>query len=242
MLTLLIGLALMQIPPPAFDVASVKPVQLRTDSYSINLGKTNHGELTLGNVTLSDCLKFAYGLTNDIQVEGPEWIRRKGEILFDIVAKAPPDTPREQLLMMLRGLLTERFRLVTHREQRQAAYLALTQGKKGLKIEALDVSAPAVMDNTFHLGHIDSKGVYMSVLATVLSRFMRQPVLDLTGLKGRYVVKLDWVADTVEPEKAPLGATIYMALQEQLGLKLESRKGPIEVLVVDQADRVPVSN
>ena len=242
MLTLLIGLALMQTPPPAFEVASIKPVQLQTDSYSINLGKTNHGELTLGNATLSDCLKFAYGLTNDIQLDGPQWIRRKGEVLFDVVAKAPPDTPREQSLVMLQGLLTERFQLKLHREERQAAYLALAQGKKGLKIEALDASAPAVMNNTFHLGHIDSKGVYMSMLATVLSRFMRQPVLDMTGLKGRYVVKLDWVPDTVEPEKAPVGATIYTALQEQLGLKLESRKGLIEVLVVDHAERVPVSN
>ena len=240
---LLLHLTLMQAPP-AFDVASVKPVELKTDSYSINLGKTNHGELTLGNATLADCLKFAYGLTNDIQLDGPAWIRRKGEVIFDVIGKASPETPREQLLLMLQGLLTERFKLVIHREERPASYIALTQSKKGLKLEVLDASAPAVMNNTFHLGHIDSKGVYMPMLATVLSRFLRQPVVDMTGLTGRYVVKLDWTPDPVDPEKAPQvsGPTIYTALQEQLGLKLEARKGPLEVMVVDHAERVPISN
>ena len=240
---LLLHLTMMQAPP-AFDVASVKPVELKTDSYSINLGKINHGELTLGNATLADCMKFAYGLTNDIQLDGPEWIHRKGQIIFDIVAKAPPDTPREQLLLMLQGLLTERFKLVLHREERLASYVALTQSRKGLKMEVLDPSAPAVMNNTFHLGHIDSKGVYMPVLATVLSRFLRQAVLDMTGLAGRYAVKLDWTPDPVDPEKAPSvsGPTIYTALQEQLGLKLEARKGPLEVIVIDHAERVPISN
>ena len=241
-------LTLMQSPqPPAFDVASLKPAaKITTDSYSINLGKTNHGELTMGNVTLAECLKFAYGLSDDIQLSGPEWIRAKGDILFDIVAKAPPDTPREQLLLMLRTLLAERFQLVLHREQRQASYLALVQSRKGLKLTPTDPAA-VVATSTFHMGHIDSRGTYMSVLATILSRFMRHPVLDLTGLEGRYIVKLDWTPDPVdataaapiEPRTAP---TIYTAIEQQLGLKLESRKGPLEVIVVDHAERVPVSN
>ena len=240
-------LVLMQVRP-VFDVASVKPAEkIKTDSYMINLGKTAHGELTMGNVTLSECLKFAYGLTDDIQLDGPDWIKRKGEFIYEIVAKAPDGTPREELLVMLQGLLVERFKLELHREQRQASYLALTQDKKGLKVEALDPAAPPVMNNTFHLGHIDSKGAYMSALATVLSRFMRHPVLDMTGLKGRYILKLDWMPDPVDPVKASeapgvAGPTIYTALQEQLGLKLESRKGPLEVIVIDHAERVPVAN
>lgn len=241
MVSLLLNLALLQAPP-AFDVASVKPVQLKTDSYMINLGKTNRGELTLGNATLSDCLKFAYGLNDDIQMDGPEWIRRKGEVIFDIIGKAAPDTPREQLKIMLQTLLTERFQMKMHREQRQASYLALTQSKKGLKIEEADPELPGNLVNTFHLGHIDAKGVYMSPLATVLSRFMRHPVLDETGLKGRYTVKLDWTPDPVDGKPAGEGPSIYTALQEQLGLKLESRKGPLEVLVIDHAEKVPVAN
>src|SRR5882724_3805558 len=239
MLSLLVHLTLMQALP-AFDVASVKPAErIKTDTYNINLGKTNHGELTLGNATLSECLKFAYGFTDDIQLDGPEWIKRKGEFIYDIVAKAPADTPREQLQLMLRALLNERFKLVLHREQRQATYLALVQGKKGLKLEEADPALSGATGGPLHLGHIESKGIYMPMLATTLSRFMRQPVLDMTGLKGRYVVKLDWTPDPVDPDKAPAGAgpTIYTAVQEQLGLKLESRKGPLEVIVIDHAEK-----
>ena len=231
--------------PPTFDVASVKPAApIKGDSYMINLGKTNHGELTMGNVTLAECIKFAYGLSNDVQLDGPEWISRKHENLIDIVAKAPADTPREQLLLMLRTLLDERFKLKMHHETRQASYLALVKGPKGLKIEEADPASSGAINNTFHSGHIDSKGVYLPVLATVLSRFMHQPVLDMTELKGRYAVKLDWTPDDVERTAAAVdsGPTIYTALRQQLGLKLESRKGPLDVLVVDQAERTPIAN
>src|ERR1019366_3691395 len=129
MLSLFLSLPLGQVPPPAFDVASVRPVQLQTDSYMINLGRTDHGELTLGNATLADCLKFAYTLNDDIQIDGPDWIHHKGRVIFDIVGKAAPETSREQLKLMLQTLLTERFQMSTHREQRQASYLALVEGK-----------------------------------------------------------------------------------------------------------------
>ena len=239
MLPLLLSLTLLQ---PVFEIASVKPVKLQTDSYMINLGRTNHGELTRGNATLADCLKFAYSLNDNIQLSGPEWINRKGEVIFDITGKADPATTREQLKLMLRTLLTERFQMTLHREQRQASYLALTQSKKGLRMEETDPALPGNIDNVFHLGHIDSKGVYLSVLATVLSRFMHQPVLDMTGLEGRYVVKLEWSAETMEASSESNKPSIYSALQDQVGLKLESRKGPIEVLVIDSAVQSPLAN
>jgi len=243
---LILFLTLMQAQP-TFDVASVKPsAPIKTDTYNINLGKTNHGELTMGNVTLSECLKFAYGFTDDIQLDGPAWIKRKGEFIYDIVAKAPADTPREQLQLMLQGLLTERFKLVMHHEQRQASYLALVEGKKGLKIEKVDEEM-IVLGSTNRPGHIESKGAYLSAVATLLSRFMRQPVLDMTGLKGRYAIKLEWTPDLVDPLKeteAPgaTAPTIFTAVQQQLGLKLEARKGMLDVIVIDSAERVPVSN
>lgn len=244
MLGLLLALAQMQAA--SFDVASVKlAAPIRGDSYSINLGKTNHGELSMENVTLAECIKFAYGLSNDVQLAGPEWIGRKHENLFDIVAKASADTSRSQLLVMLQALLSERFELKMHHETRQASYLALTQSPKGLKLAEADPTVPGATNNTFHTGMIDSKAVYMGVLATVLSRFLHQPVLDMTGLAGRYVVKLEWTPDPVETEPAggeKKGPSIFTALQQQLGLKLESRKGQLDVLVVDSALRTPVSN
>jgi uncharacterized protein (TIGR03435 family) len=242
---LLLALALMQAQP-AFDVASVKrAAPITTDSYNINLGKTLNGELTMGNVTLGECLKFAYGFTDNIQLDGPDWMNRKGDVLFDIVARTSPDVPRDQMRLMLRTLLKERFELVTHTEERQASYLALVQGKKGLKLVESDPAAVGGPDNIYHLGHIDSKRADMSTIATILSRFMRHPVLDQTGLKGNYVVKLDWTFEPEDPQKAAgtdSGPSIYTALQEQLGLRLESRKGPLEVLVIDSARKEPIAN
>src|SRR5260221_12024471 len=117
---------------PSFDVASVKPsAPPAGDLYRANLGTAFHGEVLLSNATLSDCLKFAYGLSNDTQLEGPVWITDKS-IRFDIQAKAAPDTPRPRLLEMLQALLTERFRLTLHREQKVRSYMALSAGKKAL--------------------------------------------------------------------------------------------------------------
>src|SRR5215831_18184529 len=104
---------------PAFDVASVKqggPV--RPDGLlDISLGTAVHGVVTLSNTTLSECIRYAYGLANESQIAGPDWIRDRS-IRFEIVAKAPADTPADDLRRMLQTLLKERFRLEMHREPR----------------------------------------------------------------------------------------------------------------------------
>ena len=242
----ILGMAQM---PPAFDVASLKPVQLTPGNYRANLGTAVHGEVTLTNATLSDCLKYAFEITNDSQISGLEWIRNK-EVRFDILAKAPPETPVPQLRLMLQALLQERFGLVLHREPRVLPFLALVVGKKGpLFHDAQEgwegAGKPSVPGRIFvHR---------MSVVATLLSRFMRQPVVDMTGLTGFYDVKLEWTPDQAMPApgdgtqpreapEPPAGPSIFTAVQEQLGLKLESRKGPLEVLVIDHAEMVPKGN
>src|SRR5690242_13205222 len=133
-LLLLLAGTLQAQSPPSFEVASLKPVQLTPGLYRANLGTARQGKVTLTNVTLGDCLKYAYGITNDAQIAGPDWIRSK-EVRFDIEAKAPPDTPVPQLLQMLQTLLAERFQLALHREPRELSYLALVVGKKGPKLE-----------------------------------------------------------------------------------------------------------
>ena len=80
--------------PPAFDVASVKAEVITPDLYYANLGRVEHGELNMANVTLSEAVRFAWGINNDAQVAGPDWIKDKG-VRYRIDAKAPPDTPRE---------------------------------------------------------------------------------------------------------------------------------------------------
>jgi len=233
---------------PSFDVASVKPSPPpEGDTYRANLGSTVHGEVRLSNTTLSECLRFAYGISNDSQVSGPDWIKNK-DVRFEIDAKAPPDTPREQLLVMLQTLLVERFRLETHREQKDLAYLALVPGKQGSKLRESS-EATGASGNTSIPGRIISNRMMMSMLTTLLSRFLRQPVVDLTGLKGWYEVRLEWTPDNVvspplingEPMRY-VDKPIFAAVQDQLGLRLESRKGPVEVLAVDHAERVPIGN
>ncbi len=247
---LLLGIALFAqpaTPAPSFDVASLKSVHSTGDLYYANLGTARHGEVTLTNATLSDCLRYAYTITTDAQIAGPEWIRSK-EVRFDIVAKASPGTPVEQLLLMLQNLLTERFKLVLRREPRELSYVALTVGRNGPKMsrakpDAVPPGKPQIP------GRIVASQMSMAKLTTLLSRFLRQTVLDQTGLTGAYDINLVWTpenlrptTDAAEPAGTPSGPSIFTAIQQQLGLKLESRKGPVEVLVIDHAEKTPVEN
>jgi uncharacterized protein (TIGR03435 family) len=227
---------------PAFDVASVKPEVITADLYFANLGRVAHGELSMGNVTLSEAVRFAWGINNDAQVAGPDWIKSK-EVRFKIDAKAAPDAPRAQVLVMLQSLLTERFRLKTHTEQREIAHLELVAGKKESKLKAA-IEGSDGSHNRNGFGHIVSNRMTMDVLTTILSRFLRQPILDRTGLEGGYEIDLEWSPEPRAGEEPadPSRPSIYAAVQEQLGLKLEARKTPLPVIVVDSAERVPIGN
>jgi uncharacterized protein (TIGR03435 family) len=215
---------------PAFDVATVKrSAPPNSDRIDMNLGTLRNGTLTLTNVTLSDCLKYAYGLVSNEQIAGPDWITSKA-ILFDIVAQTPPATSRENVQLMLQTLLNERLKLVLHHEPKESRFLALVVGKSGPKFHP----APGVGGNKGLRGRITGSHMTMQLLATLLSRFERQTIVDMTGLAGPYEIKLEW--DTAA------GPSIFTAVQEQLGLKLESRKGPLDVLVIDQVDQIPGAN
>src|SRR5579859_7256616 len=127
---------------PAFDVASVKPSPpAGGDLININLGTLSHGTVTLGNTTLSECIRYAYGLVSEEQITGPDWIRDR-QIRFDIAAKAPADTAPEQILAMMQTLLAQRFRLVLHREPRKIPHFDLTVGKNGPKLLPAEGDAP----------------------------------------------------------------------------------------------------
>jgi uncharacterized protein (TIGR03435 family) len=228
---------------PSFDVASLKPSPPATgDTININLGGIRNGELTLGNASLVDCVKFAYGLVSNEQVAGPDWIKSK-MVRFDVVAKSAPTTPREQSLLMLRTLLTERFGLMTHTEKRSFAHYALIVGKGGSKLHEVEPD----LNNShmlYRLGSLTHNRISMQTLAMMLSRQMGELVLDETGLKGVYELKLEWTPEVAHatadlPESGP---TIFTALQEQLGLKLEGRKDAVDVLVIDHAEKTPIAN
>ena len=231
---------------PAFDVASVKPSP-RTpgqDAIAINLGTAQHGTVTLGNTTLSECIRWAYGLASEDQVSGPDWIRDR-ELRVDIVAKAPPDTPVDQLRLMTQRLLAERFLLAMHTEKKPVAHGELTVYKNGPPRSDSQEPGPSSY-KSYGRGRIAYDHIAMPTLAVLLSRQLRQPVVDRTGLGGYYNVDLRWTPDEPAPAGAPPDAPeypdIYRAIQQQLGLRLEQTKTPLDVLVIDHAEKVPAGN
>ena len=226
-----------------FEVATVKlSPPPEGGLLNINLGAFQTGRLTFTNVTLSDLVKYAYGLVSDEQLAGPDWIRKTR---FDVVAKASPDNPRDQLSLMTRELLAQRLHLVLRREQKVLPHLVLLVGNRGAKMPLAKQDAPPPGTQT--RGHIAHPSLPMPVLAQLLSRFERQIVVDLTNLEGRFEVNVEWAPD-IGLSPADLAGpasdrpSLFAAVQEQLGLKLESRRSPLEVLVVEQATNVPESN
>jgi len=229
---------------PAFDVASVKPSPPSETHYiNINLGTLQHGVLTLTNTTLSECVQYAYGLVSEEQIDGPDWIRDR-HFRVDIVAKTSPGTPRGQVLSMTQALLVERFHMELHREPKPVRHLELTIGRKGSKLPASPEGAE-IHPGTYDRGRLFYEHQSMHNFTVLLSRQLKQPVLDLTGLTGFYDIHLEWAPDDPAPAEtgnvAPL-PDIFQAVEEQLGLHLESTKAPIEVIVIDRADKVPVAN
>src|SRR5580700_10402790 len=208
----------MQAPAPTFDAATVKmggPV-LPNGNININTGKILNGVVTLANATLSDCLKFAYSLTTDAQLSGPDWINQK-VVRFEVTGKAPPETPDDQLRLMLQALLKDRFRITMHTEQREITHYELVVGKNGPKLKESTVGQGEAT-GAARLDGIRSNRMQMNKLAMLLSRMTRMPVLDKTGLTGFYQFDLRYANEvSPSPEENPGNPSVFTAVQEQLG-------------------------
>jgi uncharacterized protein (TIGR03435 family) len=227
-------------PAPTFEVASIKPSKAEPGSISgIN---TEKGRISARNVTLRRCIRGAYNVPETQVLGGPKWI---DDERYDIDAKAAGPAGDHDLMIMLQSLLAERFKLVFHRETRPMSGYALVVGKSGLKAQH---SAPGAQSFTHaRRGGIDAQASTMANLAQKLSDALHVPVADFTGAEGAFDFKLEWTPEdgSARPPSpgnkpgtaADAGPSIFAALQEQLGLKLESRKVPTEVLVIDRADK-----
>jgi uncharacterized protein (TIGR03435 family) len=213
---------------------------------TVDLGNWSHGRLTLTNVTLSECLRFVFKIYTDDQIVGPDWIKDHHN-LFNVVAQAPPDTPLDKVRQMALALLTERFQLALHQSSRELRYLALVVEAGGLKMQPTREDSPAGRE-IVRPGRIVYRHVSPLTLAVLLSRFTNQPIVDKTGIKDQFDVDLQWTPDTAnpnpssEPSDPQAAPSLFAAVKEQLGLKLEGRKGPLDVVVVDQAQRNPIGN
>ena len=214
------------------------------DRIVINgLGTFRGGHLTFTNASLSDLLKYAYHMTSDAQLAGPEWITSK-LVRFDIEALAPAATPYDRLALMMQSLLADRLKLTLHHEDRELRYLSMEPAKSGIKMPV--AQEPPIADTGYNVaGRVVRNHLSMAQLALLIARFERQPVIDNSGLAGFYEVKLEWSPTNLNVQEATdpaAGPSIYEAIQSQLGLKLETRKGPLDVLVVDHALQVPTEN
>jgi uncharacterized protein (TIGR03435 family) len=227
-----------QSQQPAFEVASIKPTHFGVRISSVRM---TPGQVLMENVSLRKCIALAYNVSEDqdYAIAGPDWLRSE---VYDIIAKFPPETPPEQVRMMLQELLADRFKLKLHHEFKEVPVYALVVGKNGAKLQE---SAPGTQGGfSMGPGHLMGRAAPITALADRLSNASFQlgrPVQDRTGLTGVYEFTLDWAPDSA-PEADASGPSLFTAVQEQLGLKLEAQRGSAEVLVVDSMERKPTEN
>jgi bla regulator protein blaR1 len=249
--------------PLTFEVASVRRSPADTRGF---IDFLPGGGLRVVGIPLKTLITLAYDV-RDFQVSGgPGWINSdrfdinaRGEA-SETPESAPADltkmtdeqrkTTAEQAKERLRNLLEERFKLAIHRETKEQQVYALVAAKGGPKVQG---SKEAIGRMRMGRGLLTGQGVDLGFLATTLSSQLGRTVIDKTGLTGKYDFELNWTPDPGQPAGGPLGppppgvdlppppdpngSSIFTAVQEQLGLRLESQKAPVETLVIDRVER-----
>jgi uncharacterized protein (TIGR03435 family) len=226
---------------PAFDVASIREGQPGRETV-----ETAPGSVTMRNNRLTSCIRWAYNVM-DYQISGPAWLN---DVWFDIAAKAGAPVKEAELRVMMQALLADRFKLTLHRETKEISALILTVAKGGHKLTPVENDdAPSFKTGKMTL---TGQGATISQLIQFLSREIRNPIVDQTGLIGRYNYTLDinsYVTEEVMKSVGPNGGPppdapgiIAQAMQAQLGLRLDQKKAPIEMLIIDHIERTPTGN
>jgi bla regulator protein blaR1 len=212
-----------------FEVVAITPS--KPSSEGINIRSDASGTLHVENATLKNLIQFCYEVTDDRITGGPKWMDADR---FDIAAKPETRSRPEHVLLMMQRLLADRFQLVLHRESKEARVYELVVAKAGPKLrEPKDDQEPGLQGQK---GRITARATPMAIFARYLSQRLGQPVVDKTGLPGSYDFTLQYEPDGAN-DAAAAGPSIFAALQEQLGLRLQPGKGPVDVLVVDRAEK-----
>jgi uncharacterized protein (TIGR03435 family) len=219
----------------SFEVASIKfhPGPITMSGGGIHGATLSDTALTLLNLT-----EDAYNLRRDQISGGPSWIDSDR---YDVIAKAEGEgaLAGDKAMQMLQALLADRFQLKLHRETRETPVYELVVGKNGPKLKASSADAKGrnfVSANSAGM-HMEAANGTMERLARQLSVTAGRPVIDKTGLAGYYAFTLDW-ASAIQPTQPDSDIpSMFTAVQEQLGLKLESAKAPVEMLIVDRAEK-----
>ncbi len=224
-------------PAAAFDAASVKLSSVETIRTPGRRIQTSPGSLVTRGLPLRACIMLAYN--SPAKVIGPDWL---GNVHLDIVAKGATPVGDKDLYAMLRTLLAERLGLKVHFEKREMPVYALTVAKSGPKFAESGSEGPTAVGRD--KGALLMQRVTMGDLAAEISRILDRPVVDATGLKARYDIRMDMAAAAAVSQQDPMDAATAMitALQEQMGLKVEGRKDWIDVLMIDHVEKTPTEN
>jgi uncharacterized protein (TIGR03435 family) len=240
--------------PTEFDVAEVrpaKPLELRPGQNLGPLGQANiqNGRVEIMSATLNGLLALALNVDARNLVDGPKWME---EDRFDVIAKSGAAVPFDALRAMLKKVLIERFKLVTHEEERPMPVYVLEAGKKP-KLKDSDGSARSDCnientDRRYYVCKNTTMTQFAERLPSVSGAYIHPPLLDLTGLKGTYDFQLYWTPKAAlstakagtDTASTPVDEyTVFEAVDKQLGLKLEEQKHPIQVVVIDKVERRP---
>ena len=266
------GAVLSQSPqPPVFEAASVKSMaptggRVRT-SMRGGPGTSDTGRIVFTNVTLMSVLLRAYDV-KPYQARGPDWLSSER---YEITATIPPDTTKEQFNLMLQRLLADRFHLALHHETKELQGYELVRGKTGTKLRPSaevgpdvqpteapktdangfpQLSAPGLVmmegvQGTTVVSFLTARAQPLSALVEILSKEFRLPVTDGTGLTGKFDFTLEFAPQApgeLAPETTDSAPNLVTALPQQLGLKLDPKKIPVDILIIDRADKVPTEN
>jgi uncharacterized protein (TIGR03435 family) len=233
----------MSMAQPVFDAASIRASENgKGEGNRRESIQANPGSLNMRNVSLKSAIRWAYHVM-DYQVSGPPWL---GDQRFDIVAKSAGPAPESELRSMLQALLAERFKLALHKETKELPAYVLVVAKGGIKFhESQEEGEPAAEPDKNHLT-VSLKKVPASQFVEMLSGILHAPVINNTGLEGRYDATINigkYIADATPKDGIfdPI-PMIMTGLQEELGLKLESKKMSLDLLIIDHAEKIPTEN
>jgi uncharacterized protein (TIGR03435 family) len=222
-------------PSRLIEVASIRPSRAGTADSNLD---SVRGRFTATNTTVRELIRLAYGVRDYQIAQAPKWLDSER---FDIAVKSVSgerNTP-DDLKSLVRELLSDRFQLRTHREPKQMAVYLLVVAKDGPRLKLHDDAGPKTRGGC---GRLVGRRVTADNIATILSRQVEHEVLNRTGLPGEYDFQLDFTPDSrpcrTAADNDPAGLpSIYTAVQQQLGLKLESSNGSVELLVIDRVEK-----
>jgi uncharacterized protein (TIGR03435 family) len=230
LIPIIVALAAFGQNPLRFDVASIK-ANPEGPQGAFSLSTSPGNRFRARNMTVWNLIRQAYGVRELQMAGGPEWIKTEG---FDIEAKIETAVSQEQLREMLQTLLAERFRLKIRREPRSSPAYALVVAKGGPKLQP---AADLTGRNKTMLGKLVVQKMSMGELASILEFDLDRPVVDRTGIAGNFAFQLEWTRERERTAADPMQPSLFAALQEQLGLKLEATRCQIDMLVIESVER-----